>query len=164
MRRQQGFTLLELIIVLAVIGLVSTVVGTGMENWTTKKTYKNTYDQLVYEINTAKGTAQLRSTTSRITTAGTAGGDYTVTMYISATPVTTCSTAGAWTLVSTKTVEGSLSYQITGTGIDNDMCFYRDGTSNGGTFVISPIEASTTLTTATITVTIATGFLDVSIN
>ncbi len=159
MKKQQGFTLLELLITVSIIGAVFVVASSsGMDGWNKKRTAQNTYKELVDTLATLKNTAISRNTSSRIVITQTSG-TYTMTTYTSAAPTTDCSSAAAWTTLATKTLEVHSTYQITGSGM-TDMCFYRDGSSFGGQFVIAP--TSGTGTTYTITIEIATGFIDVS--
>jgi prepilin-type N-terminal cleavage/methylation domain-containing protein len=163
MKKQTGFTLLELIVTVAIVGIVF-VVGarTSMTNSSKKKAQQNTATTITNTLSTQRNQALSRNTTSRMTITSAAG-VYTMNTYVSTAATTTCSSAGTWTLLKTETISVDALYQITGSGMAN-TCFYRDGSSSGGQFVVSPITSTSETKTITIDVTIATGFLDVTTN
>ncbi len=156
----KGFTLLEMLITFAIIGVLALAAASyNVVSSQAKKSFINTYKTLQEQLDNLRYEALARSTTTRmVVTEGT--GDFTITSYYSSTATTSCSSAGSWTVLSTRTVDISNKYGISGTGMSNS-CFYRDGSSSGGDFVIAPAVAGDGLKTATITLTIATGYLDV---
>jgi prepilin-type N-terminal cleavage/methylation domain-containing protein len=161
MKKQRGFTLLELIVTLAILAVVLTV-GMRMTSQTMvrHKSAKNAVTSILEELTTAQSASLSRSTTARVVVTNNGNYTYTITKYASAAPTTTCSSAGTWSTISTATISLNQNYQIGGTGLTN-TCFYRDGSSSGGTFIVLPTVVDASAKTTTITLTIATGFLDV---
>ncbi|MCE3232247.1 MAG: hypothetical protein K0R98_504 [Rickettsiaceae bacterium] len=163
MSKQQGFTLLELLVTLAILVVVTTVgIRTTLNNKSSAKSAQNTATMLKDELSLLKDKALSMNTTARMVITNT-GGIYTMNTYTSSAPTSACTAAGTWTLVISRTLDVNSKYQITGTGLSN-LCFYRDGSSSGGIFIVSPIVATAETKTTTIDVIIATGFLDVSTN
>lgn len=159
--KQKGLTLLELLITIAIMGAVFAVGSRGgLGSWGTKKTAQNTVKELRDEIKTLRNHAMSKNTTSRMVLINTSD-VYTITTYTSTTPTMTCSSAGTWNVViNAREIEVADSYEITGGGMIN-TCFYRDGSSSGGSFVVAP-QSGATGTTTTLDVTISTGFIDVT--
>jgi prepilin-type N-terminal cleavage/methylation domain-containing protein len=162
MARQKGFTLLELLVTIAILSIVF-VVGarTSMTNMSKSKSAQNTAKLITDTLSIIKNQSLSRNTSSKVIIVNTAG-IYTMNTYISTTPIT-CGTAATWTLLTTSTISVNAAYQITGNGMAG-TCFYRDGSSSGGTFVVSAITPTSETKTTTIDVTISTGFLDVTTN
>lgn len=159
----KGFTLLELLVTIAVIAIVLSVsTSLDLDNWNAQKTFTNTFNSLQSELSSLRNEALMRNTTTRIVITSSSG-TYTINTYYSPSPVSTCSSAGSWTsLVSSRTLSMHSKYQMTGSAMSN-ICFYRDGTSSGGTLTIAPITANSALKTAVVTITMATGYLDVAV-
>lgn len=160
MQHTDGYTLMELLITIAIVAVVATLVSPALDSWSNRKSYKNTYKQIRDELVETRHEALTRNTTGRMVLAENSG-TYTITSYYSASPTTTCTTAGSWTQIDSFTVDVPDAYQISGTGMAN-TCFYRDGSASGGSFSITPVDSSSGLDSATITVTMSTGYLDVS--
>lgn len=162
MSKFRGFTLLEFLVTLAIIAVVTTVTLPAYNSWTEGKSFDNLFNDLTYELRELSNMAQIQNTTTKIIISE-AGGIYTLSTFISSAPTTTCTSAGTWTADKSVIMDIPSTYQITGNGMDS-TCFYRDGSSSGGNFIISPIDGSSSGDTATITVTIATGYLDVVVD
>lgn len=159
---QKGFTLLELLVTMCIIGAVYTVAAqSGLANWGKKKSSVNTATFLKNELATLKDHALSKSTTTRMVVSLTANG-YTLTTYYSSSPTTSCSSAGSWTIIqNAASIDIHSNYQITGSGMTN-TCFYRDGSSSGGTFVVSPSASGTSDKTYTVDISIATGYVTIT--
>ncbi len=157
----RGFTLLELIITLAVIAIVTVVASSpALDSSNAQKTFTNTFNSLQGELSKARNEAMMRNTTTRMVITSS-GGVYTINTYYSAAATSTCSSGAVGNaLDSNVNLKVHSKYQLTGAAMGN-ICFYRDGSSSGGTLTLAPITVTTGLKTATITVTIATGYLDV---
>ena len=161
MSKNKGYTLLELLVTIAIIGSVIAVgSGTGIGNLNAKKTAQNTYKELRDQLATLRNHAMSKNTTGRIAFTQS-GSTYTMTLTYSASPTTTCSSAGSWTTIQTKDIDVHSNYDITGSAFTNSLCFYRDGSSSGGSYVVAPVSGATG-TTYTLDVTIATGYIDVT--
>jgi prepilin-type N-terminal cleavage/methylation domain-containing protein len=157
----KGYTLLELLVTVAIIGSVIAVgAGTGMGDLNTKKTAQNTYKELRSQLATLRNHAMSKNTTGRLVITQS-GSTYTMTSTYSSAPTSTCSAAGTWTTIQTKEIDVHTNYNITGSAFTNSICFYRDGSSSGGSYVIAPVSGASG-TTYTLDVTIATGYIDVT--
>lgn len=157
-----GFTLMELIIVVAIIGITAKFMLPGMEGWTLQRAFNNALGNLERDVITARQASETRNTTVRVYMVR-AGDTYTVTTYANtdATPPTTCTTAGSWTTLASRTEVLSSQFEITGSGIGH-VCFYRDGTSSGATYNLVQKNGGTEFGNATMDITIATGVPDVT--
>ncbi|MCB2081026.1 MAG: prepilin-type N-terminal cleavage/methylation domain-containing protein [Rickettsiales bacterium] len=157
---QKGFTVLELLIVLALIGIVTAQVLPVSTNWTAKESLSETSETLMGALNDTRSEAQIRSTTTRLLVQRN-GDTYTLTAYTSPSPVNNCDTTGTWNALFTRTMEINNQLELTGTGVGH-VCFYRDGTASGGVYTIAEKADGGEIGSKTITVTIATGYLDVA--
>ena len=161
MSNNKGYTLLELLVTVAIIGSVIAVgSGTGIGDLNTKKTAQNTYKELRDQLATLRNHAMSKNTTARMIVTQS-GSTYTMTLAYSSAPTTTCPTSGTWTTIQTKEIDVHVNYSIAGTAFTNNLCFYRDGSSSGGSYTIAPVSGASG-TTYTLDVTIATGFIDVT--
>jgi prepilin-type N-terminal cleavage/methylation domain-containing protein len=160
MRRHDGFTVLELLVTIGVIALVVAVVAPNYSDWSAKRSFMTTYNELRNELSDMRSTSMSRNTTSRLNLQFS-NGVYIITSYISPSPVSGCNPLGTWTQLYTRQLNVHSFYQIIGSGVGGDICFYRDGGSSGAQYNITPISVAG-LPSANITVTIATGYLDVT--
>ena len=161
MSNYKGYTLLELLVTIAIIASVVAIgSGTGIGNLNTKKTAQNTYKELRDQLATLRNHAMSKNTTAKMVITQT-GSTYTMTLSYSSTPTTNCPSTGTWTTIQSKEIDVHTNYSITGNAFTNDLCFYRDGSSSGGSYLVAPVSGATG-TTYTLDVTIATGFIDVT--
>lgn len=156
---ENGFTLLELLAVLAILAVVSLFGLPAFQDWNAKRSFHKSINDIYSSLSLARLQAFTRNTTTKITTSAS-GDNYTLTIYSNATSVTNCATTTGWTSIDTTTIRLNTNFQITGTGIGN-VCFFRDGTSNGGVYNVTQKSGQTDLGTAVISVILATGFIDV---
>lgn len=163
-RKDKGFTILELLVTVGVIAIIiSFALRSDLDIANAQKEFVNTSDNLQGELSSLRNEAMMRNTTTRMVITETSG-IYTIDTYYADTPTTICTEAGGtWTsLVSAKPLNVNGRYQLTGSPMSN-TCFYRDGSSSGGALVLAPITTTTGLKTSTLTITIATGYVDVDI-
>lgn len=174
MKREIGLTLLELIVSLAIIGIVLVVTVPGFSPWKSEKTFNNTYTMLQDELNNLRSTA-ISMTTTTVMVVTQTGTTYSLSgyNYSLVPPATTCPSATpgvGWTLLYTKTIPIATNYQITGNIFPTNTCFFHDGSSSGSNFVVSQVPdtscAAVTIpnSCATISVTTASGYVDVEVN
>lgn len=159
---QRGFTVLELMISLAIIGIVIAIVKPNLTQSKIKKEFRNSFQEIVDHLKTARIESITRNTTTRVLLTGTAG-NYTMTAFFSASPTTTCDASGTWTQLYSHTLSLSDRFVITGTGVGN-VCFYRDNSSNGADYSLDQVDGGTEYGAGTINVSIATGYIDATLN
>lgn len=156
---ENGFTLLELLVVLAIIGTLS-VFGTPLfQDWSTKRSFDAAINEIYSSLTDARLDAFNRGVSTRVQTTKN-GDEYTVTTYYLDSSLESCDTGLNWTESDQRSVDLNSNFTITGSGIGN-ICFYRDGSSTGGSFSIDQKDGGTELGAADISVTLATGFIDV---
>ena len=86
---------------------------------------------------------------------------YTITTYTSATATTTCTSSGTWNvIINAREIQVPSSYEITGSAMAN-LCFYRSGSSSGGSYQVAP-QGSASGDTTDIDIIMSTGFIDVT--
>jgi prepilin-type N-terminal cleavage/methylation domain-containing protein len=160
---ERGYTLLELIITVAIIGLAAKFMLPGMDGWTLRRAFNNALGDLERDIITASQEAEMRNTTVRIFMVR-AGDTYTITTFFSTDnpPPTVCAANGNWTTLTTRTEKLNSQFEITGNGVGN-VCFYRDGSSSGGTYNLGQKDGGTNYGSAVVGVTLATGAPDVQL-
>lgn len=157
----KGFTILELIVVLAVIATASVVVYPSISKTASRKDFVNSVKTFQTELSNTRLNAFSRGVTTRINTSQS-GDVYTVTSYYSNSNPTSCAASGTWTQLNSVAVDVNSNFQVSGSGIGN-ICFYRDGTSSGGSFSFSQKDAGTEIGAATINIYLSTGFIDATI-
>lgn len=154
-----GLTVLELLITLAIIAIVATT-APNFFSWTKRYGYKNTYHHLEQTLSSLRSEALSQNTSTRLVVENN-GNAYTLHSYVTPTPVSSCDSSGGWTDLSSEALSIPSSFQVTGDGVSG-VCFYRDGSASGGTFNITQKNGGTDIGSATITVIVATGYLDVT--
>jgi prepilin-type N-terminal cleavage/methylation domain-containing protein len=157
--KNRGFTLLELLAVLGILAVLGLFALPALQEWNAKRSYDKSANDLYSYISQARVQAFMKNTTTRIVTVAS-GNNYTTTTAQNATAVTNCATAGGWTTIETNIIALNNNFQITGSGVGT-VCFFRDGTSTGGTYNITQKNGQTDLGSGSISVILATGFIDV---
>jgi prepilin-type N-terminal cleavage/methylation domain-containing protein len=159
---EQGFTLLELLAVLAIIATVSLFGLPAIQEWNAKKSFGKSVNEFYSGLSRARLEALEKNTVTKIVT--TRNSDtYTVISYNNSSASAACNAAGGWTQIESMTVNMNSNFEVTGSGIGT-VCFYRDGTSSGGIYNIAQKNGQTNLGNASINVILATGFIDVTKN
>ena len=159
----KGLTLLELLITFGIIAAIAAFLSPGIEYWKIKKDFVNSFNELEKRLIIARNEAINRSTTTRVNI-NKSNDTYTITTHIAANPITTCDLSASWSQISSFTLEMNTRFQMTGSGVGSNLCFYRDRTASGATYNIVQKDGLSDLGTSSITVTIATGYVDASIS
>lgn len=157
--QNSGFTVLELVVVLAIIATLSVLGNPLYQNWGAKRSLDSTANEIYSELNKARIDSFSNGLSTRVLTSKNEN-EYTITRYILDSSQESCDVNLNWAEESQKTIEVNNNFTITGTGIGN-VCFYRDGTSNGGSFSIDQKNGGSDLGNIDIMITLATGFIDV---
>lgn len=153
-----GLTVLELLVALAIIGIVATA-APNFWTWVKSYGYKNSYHQLQDSLSSLRNEALSKNTTARLVIEKS-GDVYTLRSYVSSVPVANCSVSGSWTQLPDEILNVPGAFQITGAAMTN-LCFYRDGSASGGTYTITQKDGGTDIGRAVITISMATGYMDV---
>ncbi len=159
MKKIQGYTLLELMITVAIVGIAARFILPGIDAWTLEQDFENAVYDMERDLQTARELAQLQNTTARVLVVRNQD-EYTVTTYLADSPTSLCSTSGSWTPQSARTFALSSIFELTGSCVCN-VCFFRDNTATGGTYNFLQKDGGTDYGIGTLQVTIATGFIDV---
>lgn len=157
--RENGLTLLELIITMAIVAVVIAFAGPNLGDNRIKKEFKNYYDTVRQKIADTRNTALGGGTTGRLLVSKDED-EYTLTIFRADTPTTVCDASGSWTQVNSFVLTLNTRFEITGTGVDNNTCFYRDNTASGGTFNVVQKDGLSNYGTSSITIVTATGYID----
>ncbi|MDB2415277.1 prepilin-type N-terminal cleavage/methylation domain-containing protein [Rickettsiales bacterium] len=157
----KGFSILELVITLAIVGLISSLAIPNMDSWQAKRSFDNARDDLSRALVFMRAESKIRSTTTRIVITQS-DDDYTIEgYYYTDGGDTACDGTGSWTQNYNETIEMHSSFEMTGTGVDDDVCFNRDGTATSAVFNILQKDGNTDLGSVTMTIFLATGFIDI---
>jgi len=160
---QAGFTLLELLATLAIITTLSLFSLPVIQEWNAKRYFQRTVNDIYSSLANTRIEAFAKSTTTKITTSLT-GGIYTIQMFYNDTNNSaSCASSNGWVQFDTTTISISNNFEITGSGIGS-ICFFKDGTSSGGSFNITQKDGGTELGNSSIDIFMATGFIDVTNN
>jgi prepilin-type N-terminal cleavage/methylation domain-containing protein len=154
-----GFTLLELLVVLSVIGVLTLFTAPYLQNWNIKNSYNNSLSSISGVLSNARIESLQRLTTVKVTTTKS-NNSYNLKTYYSQSAVSDCAANTTWNLLTNETISINSAFTISGSGI-GDICFFKDGTSTGGAFAIRQKDGSSNIASADISVVIATGFVDV---
>ena len=158
MKRRDGYTILELLVTIAILALIAAIINPDFGTWVKRQSFANSFDDLYSNLMTVKSEAMTRGTTSRINLTLQVDGTYTISGYVSALPTPTCSSGAVAIQLFSRELSVPSGYQVTGNGVGN-VCFYRDGSSTGGQYVYDDGGAGTG--TGSISISVATGYLDV---
>jgi len=162
MSNNKGYTLLELLVTIAIIASVIAIgSGSGIGEIRQKKTAQNTQKELRDQLATIRNHATSKNTTTRLVITQT-GSTYSIGLQSASAITSDCnSTSVTWQVIQLKEIDVHANYSITGTAFVNDLCFFRDGSSTGGNYIIAPVSGATG-TTYTLDITLATGYIDVT--
>ena len=156
---KRGFTLLELLVVFSIIAVASIFTAPYFQDWNRRSSFENSVSEVTSLLYDAKNHGLLKSTTVKIV-ADKNGDDYNFEIFEAATPITDCTATTTWTSITNSEVSLNPNFEIL-EGSLNDICFFRDGTTSGGAFNFRQKNGNTDVGIADISVTIATGFIDV---
>ncbi len=156
---KDGFTVLELIVVIAIIGTLSFLSAPLFQSWGSKRALDESINEFYSVFSSARLDAFARGVTIRVGSSKT-NDDYTLTTYYLDGPTESCDVGLSWTQSSQRIVDLNSNFVVTGSALGN-VCFYRDGTSTGGNFSFDQKNGGTDLGSADVTITLATGFIDV---
>ncbi len=155
---QSGFTLLELLIVIAIITISLGVGVPAIGGWSDSRDFDNRYSWLADQLQEARQQAALENTTVRLSMASAVNpGEYELTRWVASTPVTHCDATGTWVQDASLTFTVDETTQLTA-GSLGENCFYRDGTAFGTGYELQDTANSYS---AVITPVLATGYIDV---
>lgn len=163
-KREKGLTLLELIITLAIISVVIVFAVPNLEDTKIKKEFRGYYDLLNQMIVTARITAIGQSNTVRFLVEKN-NDEYTLTvlLYDGPDPIGPCNNTGTWTQINQQVATLNSRFEITGNRVGTNLCFFRDNSSNGGSYVIEQKDNGTNFGISNINIAQATGYIDATI-
>jgi len=132
-RANRGFTLIEMITVFAILSVLAAVAIPGIGGWIGKTSLRSSVDKTAQLLSYMKGEALSRGTTVK---GEIDENEDTVTLYYSEEHVTNCQ-SGEVTWVAMDNNLDMKKIELSSTAENNNLCFFRDGTSNGGTLSLS---------------------------
>jgi len=157
-KSNKGFTLLELLVVVGIIGVLSLFTAPYMSIWNNRSSFENSVLYFKNILNTAKLESLNRNTATKIIITKT-NDNYNFKTYYSSTPVTSCTAIATWNLITNEDFEMDSTFEASGL---SDVCFFRDGSSSGTNINIAQKDGEVDIASATISVLVATGFIDVT--
>jgi prepilin-type N-terminal cleavage/methylation domain-containing protein len=158
-RRSGGFSLLELIVVMAISGTILLFAYPTLQKWNRNQSLEDNVKEFYRSLTDARFTALSRGTTVRVNIAKT-GDVHTITRYYLTDAKTSCDSSEPWVNLDSKEVILNSNFASSGTAIDNNICFYRDGSSSGANLSFSQKDGGEDLGQASMEVIMATGFVD----
>ncbi|MCH2037428.1 MAG: prepilin-type N-terminal cleavage/methylation domain-containing protein [Rickettsiales bacterium] len=163
-KRENGFTLLELIITLAIIATVTVFAIPNLENTKIKREFRGYYELLNQLIVTARITAIGQGNTARLLVERD-NDEYTMTvlLYAGPDPIGPCNDTGTWTQIDQQIITLNTRFEITGNRVGTNLCFFRDNSSNGGGYVIEQKDDGTDFGISNINIAQATGYINATI-
>lgn len=153
-----GFTLLELLVTLGIMAVITLFSAPYMSSWNNRSNFNNSMIFFKKILNQAKVESLNRNTATKITITKT-NDNYNFKTYYSSTPITSCTAVTTWNLIYNE--DWSMDADFVATGL-SDICFFRDNSSNGANITISQKNGQTDIASGTISVLVATGFIDVT--
>ena len=144
-----GFTLVELITAVALIGVLSVALAPNVSDWTEKRGVTVEVDESKILLSYAKA----YSISNRIATRVTYDEGSSSLVVSSGGALKTCATSAGWQRLNTKVKIKKSKIKIAAT--DTAICFYRDGSASGG-----EIEFTNNHARYVLAVFSATGFIE----
>lgn len=128
----RGFTLIEMITVFAILSVLAAVAIPGIGNWIGKTSLRSSVDKTAQLLSYMKGEALGRGTTVK----GEIDDDEeTITTYFSEEAVDCQDSEVTWVALNNDLAMEKID--LSSTAENSNLCFYRDGTSNGGTLTLN---------------------------
>ena len=155
---QGGFSLLELVVTVAIIATISLYAAPAFQHWTAKHNYESDINDFYSFINQARYESMLRNQPIKVNITQN-NNTYTLTSAYLDSDQSICDPTLDWQNFDSTEIELSSRIEFNNlTG--GDLCFYRDGSSSGAIYDFS--DSKNVATSKRINVIIATGFIDVS--
>jgi prepilin-type N-terminal cleavage/methylation domain-containing protein len=124
----KGFSLIEIITVIAVIGILAAVLTPNIGSWVGKSKLKTGADELQQLLSFMKGESFSRGTTIK---AEISEDDNSITIYSSNESTTNCQSSEVeWSRMSNNLEFNKI--ELISEVENDDLCFFTNGSSNGG--------------------------------
>ena len=129
----KGFTLIEIITVIAIIGVLAAVLTPNIGSWVGKSKLRTGADELQQLLAFMKGESLSRGTTIK---AEISEDDNSIAIYSSNESTTNCQSSEVeWSIMSNNLVFNNIKLI---SEVENDeLCFFTNGSSNGGKLTLS---------------------------
>ncbi len=129
----KGFTLIEIITVIAIIGVLAAVLTPNIGSWVGKSKLRTGADELQQLLAFMKGESLSRGTTIK---AEISEDDNSIAIYSSNESTTNCQSSEVeWSIMSNNLVFNNIKLI---SEVENDeLCFFTNGSSNGGRLTLS---------------------------
>jgi type II secretion system protein H len=129
----KGFTLIEIITVIAIIGVLAAVLTPNIGSWVGKSKLRTGADELQQLLAFMKGESLSRGTTIK---AEISEDDNSIAIYSSSESTTNCQSSEVeWSIMSNNLVFNNI--ELISEVENDDLCFFTNGSSNGGRLTLS---------------------------
>ena len=128
----RAFTLIEIITVIAVIGILAAVLSPNIDSWVGKSKIRTSADELMQYLSFMKGEALGRAV---VVKTEISEDDNSLVIYSSSELTSNCQSSE----VEWENINNNLDFkniELISEVEDDELCFFPDGSSNGGTITL----------------------------
>jgi type II secretion system protein H len=128
----RAFTLIEIITVIAVIGILAAVLSPNIDSWVGKSKIRTSADELMQYLSFMKGEALGRGV---VVKREISEDDNSMVIYSSSELTSNCQSSE----VEWENIDNNLDFkniELISEVEDDELCFFPDGSSNGGTITL----------------------------
>lgn len=143
---------------LGILALGFGLMTPALDRWDARETLRQQSSLIWQNLTATRQEALKREVTTRLTLVDSSG-DLSLQQWVSDSNPSLCDASGSWTLARTTALEIPAAFTLTGPA-SSHVCFFRDGSASGETYVMAETGGTQVIGRAEITIFAATGHVD----